>query len=123
MSTGITSIVDQITGRSRIPESARPLAPQADKPKSPPKAPPKRRPREKLLAALDDEWRVTWDLSERANVRTIGFQRPPEPDHAAYERFMAEFHVAFPQATGDEYVRFKHVAAAAAGVLIGYREN
>lgn len=58
-----------------------------------------------------------------ASVRQIGVQRPMRADHAAYERFMAEFHQAFPQATADQYVRAKHVAAAAAGVLIGYREQ
>lgn len=57
------------------------------------------------------------------NVRAIGVQRPPEPDHAAYERFMGEFHRAFPDATVDEYVRAKHAAAAAAGVLVGYGEQ
>ncbi len=57
------------------------------------------------------------------NVRLIGFQKPVGPNWGAYERFMAEFHEMFPQATGDEYVRFKHVAAAAAGVLIGYGEK
>lgn len=55
-----------------------------------------------------------------ACVRAIGAQRPMQADHAAFERFMAEFHQAFPQATADQYVRAKHVAAAAAGVLIGY---
>lgn len=56
-------------------------------------------------------------------MRAIGAQRGPEPDRAAYERFMAEFHRSFPNATGDEYMRFKHVAAAAAGTLISYHEN
>ena len=58
-----------------------------------------------------------------ASVRQIGAHRPMRADHAAYERFMAEFHAAFPNATGDEYVRFKHVAAVAAGVLVGYGEK
>ena len=58
-----------------------------------------------------------------ASVRQIGVQRPMRADHAAYERFMDEFHAAFPNATGDEYVRFKHVVAVAAGVLITYHEN
>lgn len=56
-------------------------------------------------------------------VRAIGAQRGPGADHAAYERFMDEFHRDYPGATADQYVRFKHVAAAAAGVLIGYREK
>jgi len=55
-------------------------------------------------------------------VRQIGLHRPSAPDHAAYERFMGDFHRQFPDATADQYVRFKHVAAAAAGVLIGYGE-
>ena len=58
-----------------------------------------------------------------ASVRQIGVQRPMRADHAAYERFMAEFHQAFPQATADQYVRAKHVAAAAAGVLVWYGEK
>jgi len=58
-----------------------------------------------------------------ASVRQIGVQRPMRADHAAYERFMAEFHQAFPRATADQYVRAKHAAAAAAGVLIGYGEK
>lgn len=56
------------------------------------------------------------------SVRLLGWQRGAAPDHAAYERFMAEFHRDYPEATADQYVRFKHVAAAAAGVLIGYGE-
>lgn len=55
-------------------------------------------------------------------VRQIGLQRPQAPDHAAYERFMGDFHRQFPYATADQYVRAKHVAASAAGVLIGYHE-
>ena len=55
-------------------------------------------------------------------VRQIGLQRPQAPDHGAYERFMGEFHRDYPDATADQYVRFKHVAASAAGVLIGYGE-
>lgn len=58
-----------------------------------------------------------------ARVRQIGAHRPHRADYAAYERFMAEFHRAFPQATADQYARAKHVAAAAAGVLIGYGEK
>lgn len=58
-----------------------------------------------------------------ASVRQIGVQRPMRADHAAYERFMDEFHQAFPQATADQYVRAKHVAAAATGVLVGYAEK
>lgn len=56
-------------------------------------------------------------------MSALGLQRGPVPDHDLYERFMGEFHQAFPNATGDEYVRFKHVAAVAAGVLITYHEN
>lgn len=56
-------------------------------------------------------------------VRAIGLQRGKATDFALYERFMAEFHRDYPDATADQYVRFKHVAASAAGVLIGYREN
>ena len=55
-------------------------------------------------------------------VRQIGLQRPQAPDHAAYERFMAEFHRQFSDATADQYVRAKHAAAAAAGTLVGYSE-
>lgn len=55
-------------------------------------------------------------------MRAIGLQRGPAPDFALYERFMGEFHRDYPEATPDRYVRFKHVAAASAGVLIGYGE-
>lgn len=35
----------------------------------------------------------------------------------------SEFHRDYPDATADQYVRFKHVAASAAGVLIGHSEK
>jgi len=41
-------------------------------------------------------------------------------DYAAHT---AEFHSDHPRATTDQYVRFKHVAAAAAGVLVGHSEK
>jgi len=56
-------------------------------------------------------------------MRAIGLQRGPAPDQDLYERFMGEFHRDSPAATPDQYVRFKHVAAASAGVLIGYGEQ
>lgn len=72
MSGVITSIVDQMLGRSRIPEGARPITAPSPRQKRKPK-PPRRglskRPREQLIDALDDEWRSTWDLSVRARVR------------------------------------------------------
>ncbi|MCR4300187.1 MAG: hypothetical protein NUV51_01110 [Sulfuricaulis sp.] len=53
-------------------------------------------------------------------VRSMGAQMPEGPNYAAYDRFMAMLPA---DASPDEYVRFKHVAAAAAGVLVGYGER
>jgi len=53
-------------------------------------------------------------------VRSMGAQMPEGPNYVAYERFMAMLPA---DASPDEYVRFKHVAAAAAGVLVGYGEK
>lgn len=41
-------------------------------------------------------------------------------DYAAHT---AEFHSDHPRATMDQYVRFKHVASVAAGVLAGHSEK
>lgn len=71
--TGITSIVDQLTGHSRIPESAKPVTrssmlepKRAPNPKDAPTLRPL--PREKLLAVLDHEYRSMWSLSVLARI-------------------------------------------------------
>ncbi|MDX9707331.1 MAG: hypothetical protein RBT86_07110 [Azospira sp.] len=63
MTSGITSIVDQLTGRSRIPESARPVTQPV-----PPKAPKPPGPHARLTAALGDEWCSVSELMLRAKV-------------------------------------------------------
>ena len=73
MTSGIATSVEQLLGVSRIPASAAPVTrPSLAKPKPAPKpkAPPKLRkqPREKLLGALDDEYRSEWALSVRAGI-------------------------------------------------------
>lgn len=71
--SGIATIVDQLTGRSRIPESAAPVTrssmlepKRAPKPKDAPTLRPL--PREKLLAVLDHEYRSMWSLSILARI-------------------------------------------------------
>jgi len=73
MTSGITSIVDQLLGRSRIPESAAPVLrssmiepKRAPKPKDAPTL--STLPREKLLAVLDHEYRSMWSLSILARI-------------------------------------------------------
>lgn len=69
--TGITSIVDQLTGRSRIPESAKPIGISSDKPERRPVKPPARVNEEalaKLEAALCDRYESVRAINQRAGV-------------------------------------------------------
>lgn len=53
--TGITFLVDQLTGRSRIPESAAPRLAE-------PKRGPKPNPQQRVLDALPEEWTAVFAM-------------------------------------------------------------
>lgn len=69
MTSGITSIVDQITGRARIPEGAKPIT-SSREPRMHVTRSVQARPRtiDKLVAALDDEWRAVRTIAIRAHA-------------------------------------------------------
>lgn len=71
MTSVITSIVDQLTGRSRIPESAKPIGISSAKPERRPVKPPARVNEEalaKLESALCDRYESVRALNQRAGV-------------------------------------------------------
>jgi len=77
MTSGITSIVDQLTGRARIPEGAAPvlrpsLAMPGDKPRKPKPAPiakPKRDNEAAILGAIDfQEGRTVHEIAQRSGA-------------------------------------------------------
>lgn len=53
--SGITSIVDALTGRSRIPESAAPRTAE-------PKRGPKPHPQQRVLDALPEDWTAVFEM-------------------------------------------------------------
>jgi hypothetical protein len=79
--TGVTSVVDQLLGSSRIPASAAPrTGPSALQPDPRPKKPSKPkplRPRARLVSALDDVWSPVGDLYLRARVAESFAYRVP----------------------------------------------
>lgn len=71
MTSGITFLVDQLTGRSRIPESAKPIGVSSLKPERRPAKPPSTINEEliaKLEAALSARYESVRTLGQRAGV-------------------------------------------------------